>query len=61
MPTIHHPKLRQELEVSESAAEILTTVPRSPWSRGPLKKRRTRPTATETSPKGDTPTPSEED
>lgn len=62
MPIIHHPMLLREMEVSEKSAEILTTVPRVPWKRGPLKAKRTRPTAANTSPSGDTnPVPEKED
>lgn len=63
MPVIHHPLLRRELEVSEIAAEILTTNPRAPWRRGPLKKIATpKPTAeTTTSPEGDPDPLTEED
>lgn len=47
MPLIHHVALARELEVSEQAAEILTTNPRVPWKRGPLPTRKTasKPTA----------------
>lgn len=61
MPTIHHLDLNQEIEVSEQAAEILTTNPAVPWVRGPLpSSKTTKPTAA-TVPVGDAPTPSEED
>lgn len=63
MPLIHHPQLQRELDVSKSAAEVLTTVPRLPWKLGPLPRRRTRPTATpdQPSPEGDTTPSTEED
>lgn len=57
MPRIYHPVLQRELDVSETAAELLTTKPRIPWVRGAL------PTATpdQPSPEGDTtPSPEEE-
>lgn len=62
MPLIHHPLLRRELEVSETAAEILTTNPRVPWVRGPLSPKHHRPTATKTTPEaGDKSLTREED
>jgi hypothetical protein len=61
VPLIHHPVLRRELEVSEDAVEIFTTVPRKPWVRGPLPKRN-KPTAAPYVPEEGTPQPpSEED
>lgn len=62
MPLIYHPSLRRELEVSDQAAETLTTVPRSPWRRGPLPKpkRTTRTTrSTRTHPTATSPVPEE--
>lgn len=46
MPRIHHVDLGRELEVSDQAAEILTTVPRKPWRKGPLPKRSKPPSPT---------------
>lgn len=60
MPLIHHNELQQEIEVSEQAAEIFTTVPQVPWKRGPLRSKK--PTAVKHVPAGDnTKTPSKED
>lgn len=64
MPLIHHPLTKEELEVSEQAAEILTTNPRVPWILGPLPTPRLtapKPTAATPVPVGDVPTPSEEE
>jgi hypothetical protein len=62
MPLIHHPVTLREITVSETAADILTTQPRAPWKRGPLRKR-PKPTAIpdQPSPEGDTTPSTEED
>jgi hypothetical protein len=61
MPLIHHPVLERELEVSEQAAEIWTTVPEVPWLLGPLPPS-AKPTASLNVPEEGTPKPpSEED
>lgn len=59
MPLIHHPVLKRELTVSETHAGILTTLPRSPWKRGPLHPKKST-AAKPSSPERDT-TPSTEE